>query len=163
MGKKMSSNSTKQYSDFVKIKGKKVKVWPDDMEVSSVSSGPSIYHTRFNDYKKYEDKLINRILELEKKEDFTHRFEIGGSKVRYVHTWGIPEAELINARATSFFCQAVGRNDAVITASWARDLHLPRSSGLALSFLAKPPGGSSDHPCSIFRGLLTLPLLHSES
>jgi len=77
------------------------------------------YLTTFTDIDKYHDKLKERILELEKDQNQTHRLEIGGSKVRYVHEWGTAEANLINARATAFFCQAVGRNDAVITASWA--------------------------------------------
>ena len=100
-------------------KVKKIDVWPDAMDVVRVSDAPTIFHTQFSDMEKYHDTLIKRIFELEKDEDFTHRMEIGGSKVGHIHEWGTAEAELINARATAFFCQAVGREDAIIQLSWA--------------------------------------------
>jgi len=89
------------------------------MDVVRVSDAPTIFHTQFSDMEKYHDKLKKRNFELEKDEDFTHRMEIGGSKVGHIHEWGTAEAELINARATAFFCQAVGREDAIIQLSWA--------------------------------------------
>lgn len=107
------------HKDKINVRGKNIKIWPADMDVVQIVDSPMTYLTNFTDKEKYHEKLKERILELEKDQNQTHRFEIGGSKVRYVHEWGTAEAKLINARATAFFCQAVGRDDAVITASWA--------------------------------------------
>ena len=113
------TKESKLYKNKVKVRGNNINIWPADMDVVKIIDSPMTYHTNFTDIDKYHDKLKERILELEKDQNQTHRFEIGGSKVRYVHQWGTAEANLINARATAFFCQAVGRNDAIITASWA--------------------------------------------
>lgn len=119
----MSSKSNKpdsktQYPETLSIAGEEIKVWPKSTEVLSLCQDPTILLAYFDDYEKYHDKLIEKILELEKDKNFTHRLEIGGSKVSAMHTWGIPEADLVVARAIDFFCKATGRSDAVITASW---------------------------------------------
>lgn len=116
----MSSTTSKekQFSDSITIGGEKIEVWPDNLEVTRICEDPTILQTNFSDTEKYHDNLIARILELEKDKEYTHRFEIGGSKVSAMHTWGIPEADLVVARATAFFCKATGRSDAVITGSW---------------------------------------------
>ena len=113
------AKSDKIYKDKIKVRGKSINVWPVDTEVLEILDSPMTYLADFTDIEKYHEKLKERILELEKDQNKTHRFDIGGSKVRYVHEWGTAESKLINARATAFFCQAVGRQDAVITASWA--------------------------------------------
>jgi hypothetical protein len=107
------------YKDKIKVRGKSLTIWPAELEVLEIMDSPSTYLTQFTDIEKYHDQLKDRILELEEDQNSTHRMRIGGSKVRYVHEWGTAESKLINARATAFFCQAVGRNDAVITSSWA--------------------------------------------
>ena len=111
----------KIHTDKIKVRGKSIYVWPSDMDVVQIIDSPMTYVTNFADNDKYHEKLKERILELEKEESQTHRLVIGGSKVRYVHEWGTAEANLINARATAFFCQAVGKNmdEAIVTASWA--------------------------------------------
>lgn len=110
-----------QYADSIRINGEDVAVWPEgqDKKVNAISQEPTVLHTVFEDTEKYHARLIERILELEKDEDFTHRMIIGGGKVRHVHEWGIPEADLINARAINFFERAVGAKDAIIQLSWA--------------------------------------------
>jgi len=72
----------------------------------------------FEDIAQYHDALIARILELEQDPDFTHHMKIGGSKVRDVAAWGIPEAELIDQRARAFFAQA-SNQDPRVDLSWA--------------------------------------------
>lgn len=105
----------------VNVRGKNIYIWPADTDVVQITDSPMTYHTHFTDSDKFNDKLKERILELEKEKNQTHRFEIGGSKVRYVEEWGTAESKLINLRAMAFFCQAVGREmkDVVATASWA--------------------------------------------
>ena len=113
---KMSTTS----NDKIKVRGKSINVWPKDTEIAEVVDAPLTYYTHFSDFEKYNEKLKERILELEKEEKHTHRFNVGGSsKVRFVHEWGTAESKLINARATAFFCKVSGHNNAVITTSWA--------------------------------------------
>jgi len=105
----------------VNVRGKNLYIWPSDTEVVEITDSPLTYTTRFTDIENYHDKLKERILELEKKEEHTHQVIIGGNKVRYVHEWETAEAKLIEMRAKAFFCQAVGKaiEDVVATTSWA--------------------------------------------
>lgn len=110
-----------RYGNTIRIGDKDIPIWPEgqDEKVNAVVQEPTVFHTVFDDIKEYHPRLIEHILKLEKDQDFTHQMIIGGSKVRHVHEWGIPEAELINARATTFFAKAIGREDVVIQLSWA--------------------------------------------
>jgi len=56
---------------------------------------------------------------LEQDPSVTHRMPIGRSKIRDVHRWGIPAAELIHARATAFFSLAIGNPKPTVEQSWA--------------------------------------------
>lgn len=105
----------------VNVRGKNLYIWPSDTEVVEITDSPLTYTTRFTDIENYHDKLKERILELEKKEEHTHQVIIGGNKVRYVHEWETAEAKLIEMRAKAFFCQAVGKaiEDVIATTSWA--------------------------------------------
>lgn len=109
------------YKDTINVGGKDLKIWPDgqDEKVISLSDDPTVLYTVFDDCQDFNPRLIEFLLEKEKDEDYTHRMIIGGSKVRHVHEWGIPEADLLNARALNFFARAVGREDIVVQLSWA--------------------------------------------
>jgi hypothetical protein len=87
MDKKIDIHKSK-----VNVRGKNIYVWPSDTDVVNIIDSPMTYHTNFTDIDKYHAKLKERILELEKDQNHTHRFDIGGSKVRYVHEWGTAEA-----------------------------------------------------------------------
>jgi len=114
------SKENKIYKDKIKVRGSSITVLPNDLQIGEVVDCPMTYYTEFQDIEKYHNKLKERILELEKEKDHTHHFHVGGSsKVRFVHEWGTAESKLINARATAFFCKVSGRNNAVITSSWA--------------------------------------------
>ena len=116
MGKNIDIHKSK-----VNVRGKNIYIWPSDIEVIQITDSPMTFLTTFTDIEKYHVKLKERILELEKEKSQTHRFAIGGSKVRYVDEWETAESKLINYRAMAFFCQAVGKEmeDVVATASWA--------------------------------------------
>ncbi len=105
----------------INVRGKNLYIWPSDTDVVEITDSPMTYTALFTDIEKYHDKLKERILELEKLEEHTHRVRIGGNKVRYVHEWETAEAKLIDMRAAAFFCQAVGKDieDVVATTSWA--------------------------------------------
>ena len=116
MAKEIDIHKTK-----VNVRGKNIYIWPSDTDVLDILDSPMTYVANFTDIEKYHEKLKERILELEQEKDHTHRFQIGGSKVRYVHEWETVESKLINLRAMAFFCQATGKqmHEVVTTASWA--------------------------------------------
>ena len=97
------------------------EAWPGDQDekVETLSEFPTVLQTQFDDIDQYHPRLIERVLELEKDENFTHRMHIGGSKVRSVHEWGIPEAEFINERAVNFFARAMDQSQVAVQLSWA--------------------------------------------
>ena len=97
------------------------RAWPEnqDSKVVKLCDQPTVLHTQFDDIKDYHARLIERILELEQDEDFCHQMHIGGSKIRSVHEWGIPEADFINERALNFFARALGTNEVLVDLSWA--------------------------------------------
>lgn len=108
-------------SRSITINDKAIPVWPEDLEVRTLNESPTMLWTEFADHPDYHSALIDRILELEKSGELTHRMKIGGSKVRDLPEWGIPEADLIHARAIEFFARATGKAVAEIkvTNCWA--------------------------------------------
>ena len=100
------------------VGGESRPVWPSGLEVMQLSNQPAIFITWFTDTEAYHERLIQRMLELEQDPAFTHRMEIGGSKIRDVHRWGIPEADFIHQRATTFFAKAVGRPQVKMDLCW---------------------------------------------
>lgn len=110
-----------KYGKTIHIGDEDIAIWPEgqDQKVNRLCPEPTVLHTVFEDHDKYNPRLVERLLELEKDPDFTHRMQIGGSKIRHVHEWGIPEADLLNARAINFFARAVGSEDVVMQLSWA--------------------------------------------
>lgn len=101
------------------IKNKKFDVWPKNLDVIRLNDYPPMFYTTFKDFEDIKAPLVQRALELEKDPAFTHRMVIGGSKVARVHDWGIPEANLLHARALEFFCKGVDNPNVKINACWA--------------------------------------------
>ena len=108
-------------ADSITINKTPLSVWPDEIEVFTLNQDPPMFWIRFDDVAEYHDALRARILELEADDSFTHRMEIGGSKVANVHQWGIPEADLIHARAVEFFARAMGKSpsEVKLDSCWA--------------------------------------------
>jgi len=106
-------------SKTVDVHGKSYDVWPEDLDVIRLVDHPPIFYTTFKDFADIKEPLVKRALELEKDPDFTHRMEIGGSKVARVHDWGIPEADLLHARALEFFCRGVDNPLVKMNNVWA--------------------------------------------
>jgi len=100
------------------VNGTARPVWPDDLEILYLSQEPVMMITWFQDIAEYHDALIKRVLELEQDPQFTHQMKIGGSKVKDIFAWGIPEAELIDQRARAFFAQA-SDSEPKVDLSWA--------------------------------------------
>lgn len=101
------------------INNKKHDVWPKKLEVIRLNDSPPMFYTNFKDFQEIKEPLVQRALELEKDSEFTHRMRIGGSKVARIFDWGIPEADLLHARALEFFSKGVGYPNPKINACWA--------------------------------------------
>ena len=101
------------------INNKKHDVWPKKLDVIRLNDEPPIFYTQFKDAGDIKAALVNKIFELEKDPDFMHRMPIGGSKIGRLDEWGIPEANLIHARALEFFSKGVDNPDVKINACWA--------------------------------------------
>lgn len=93
-------------------------VWPSNPDVVRLSDAPTILFTAFPDTAAYHTPLIQRMLALEQDERFAHRMEIGGSKIRDIHRWALPEAEFIHQRAIAFFARAVGQAHVKMEQCW---------------------------------------------
>lgn len=108
-------------SRSITINEKPIDIWPEDHEVLTLNDHPPMFWSRFNDYQSYHQPLVQRVLELEQTGELTHRMEIGGSKVRDIQHWGIPEADLIHARAIEYLARATSKNTSEIklTNCWA--------------------------------------------
>jgi hypothetical protein len=105
--------------DTIEIGDRSLSVWPAGQEVFFFSEQPRMLETHFSDADVYQQRLIERILELEQDPEFTHRMHIGGSKIRDVHRWGIPEADLVYSRAAAFHSLLTGNPNPVVELSWA--------------------------------------------
>ncbi|KPK55453.1 MAG: hypothetical protein AMS22_04240 [Thiotrichales bacterium SG8_50] len=103
----------------IPVHGQQIAVWPRELEVLQLTDSPAIFITRFADAPELNEALARRLFELETDQQFTHRMEMGGSKIRDMHRWGIPEADLINARAKAFFSLATGDPNPVVDLAWA--------------------------------------------
>jgi len=106
------------FAPSVTVGGQEIATWPEGLDVVRLSDEPTILMTWFEDTEAYQERLVARILELENDPNFSHRMPIGGSKIRDVHRWGIPEADLIHQRATAFVAQAVGREKVTMDLGW---------------------------------------------
>lgn len=102
----------------IPVHGEQVAVWPQELEVQQFNDTPAMFITRFADAEPINAALTKRLLELEQDDEFCHRMEMGGSKIRDLQRWGIPEATLINARAKAFFSLATGDPNPLVDLAW---------------------------------------------
>lgn len=115
----MTTETHENHETQVRTGDEDLNVWPADQEAEVICEQPTIIATQSGDGAAFRQRLIDYILELEKDPEFTRRMPTGGSKVTRVHDWDLPEANLINERALSFFSQAAKKPDAKIELSWA--------------------------------------------
>jgi hypothetical protein len=101
------------------IQGRALPVWPPQQEVLFFSEEPQMMVAYFDDVEPVNHALRARLLELEQDPAFTHRMRIGGSKIRDVDRWALPEADLINARARAFYSLAANVDAPTVELSWA--------------------------------------------
>jgi len=101
------------------IQDHQLSAWPENQVADVISEEPVMMVTQFTDCELFNMRLIERVLELEANPECTHRMKIGGSKVRNVAEWGIPEAELLNERAKAFYSMVTDVKYPIVDLSWA--------------------------------------------
>ncbi|MCG6872411.1 MAG: 2OG-Fe(II) oxygenase family protein [Gammaproteobacteria bacterium] len=103
----------------VEIDGEAVPVWPADQELFALSDRPRMLETHFTDFALYHDALAARAFELEKDPEYTHQMIIGGSKIKDIDRWNIPEATLVCERVRALFSMLTGKPEPVMDLCWA--------------------------------------------
>lgn len=107
----------KKMKESIKIDGKDIAVWPEH-EVLYLSKNPSMFMIHWKDMDAFNEKIAERMLELEAENKLTHQLQNAGSKIRDIHKWGIPEAELVHERAMEFFAQATSMTHPTVDVAW---------------------------------------------
>ena len=107
----------KKMKESIKIDGEDVKVW-DDPDVKFLSQSPSMFMIDWNTSEEFNQRIADKMLELEQSEKFTHQLQNAGPKIKDVHKWGIPEVDLIHERAMEFFAQATGNPKPTVDVAW---------------------------------------------
>lgn len=141
----------------VDIAGEKVQVWPSDQRIGPyVNRETNVNATTFKDADKINPNLAKAMLELEKDPDFVIKLTRGGcgTKIDHIDRWPVPEAELIHARAISFFVNGLGFDQAVVDQCWGNiyrkgDYCMPHShirSRIAIVYLVDPGDSNPDSP-----------------
>lgn len=95
-------------------------VWPDGQEVKIYCDGV-VALTRFADTAHYHQRLVDKVLAMESSDSHARRYfrGAGGIKVYDLPAWGIPEAELLHARALEMFRRALKTPKAQVDVCWA--------------------------------------------
>jgi hypothetical protein len=98
----------------------KVAVWPEGQRLEAKCGGKAVM-TRFADWELYHPGLTRRILAHETEQKDALRFfkAAGSSKIYHLERWGLPEADLVHARALELFRRVLKCREAVADLSWA--------------------------------------------
>jgi hypothetical protein len=102
------------------IDGRAVPVWPPAQTLVT-KGGPMVHATRFEDGDVYHAGLRDSLLAMAADPANTRRYFRGacGTKIHHLATWGLPAADLLDARARAMFMHALGKDTAVVDHSWA--------------------------------------------
>ena len=104
----------------ITIGSEQLSVWPEGQEV--VSLDPSIKLTRFADFNRNREPIVARLLEEEaqlRQDKPPPSRNHGGQKIRRPDEWGMPEFDLLTARACALFRHVLNCETAVVDACWA--------------------------------------------
>lgn len=107
----------KKMKESVNIDGQVISVW-DKPDVLYLSQSPSMFMINWDDMDEFNRRIASRMLELEQEEKFTHQMPNAGPKIKDIHKWDIPEAELLHERAMEFFSQATGNPRPTVDVAW---------------------------------------------
>ncbi len=104
----------------IAIGGAAHDVWPDDTGIAPI--GTNILMAAFEDADDINPALTRYILERAAREDNVAKPAsrlFGGIKLYHIDEWGLPEADLIHARALAFYKQTLKTEDAHVALCWA--------------------------------------------
>ncbi len=104
--------------------GHVLPVWPEGQDFEARCGGV-VAITRFADTGHYHRQLIEKVLAMESSGRHTRRYvqAAGAIKIYDLPSWGIPEAELLHARALEFFRRVHDQPNPVADVSWANIYH----------------------------------------
>jgi hypothetical protein len=107
--------------ETIELESGVLPVWPEGQTIGGRGSDRTLMRTVFPDTEAYHPRLIERIFEMEKDPAFTKTYmkAIGGTKINHIDRWGIPEADLIHARAIALFKRTTQIETAAVDLSWA--------------------------------------------
>lgn len=107
-------------AETVRLHGTEMPVWPPGQQVKLLPP-PDMGIVNFADRGEYHPALTAAILKMEKDPRLHDPRVAGGcgAKVRNPHQWGIPEADLIHARAMTLAAKAFGVDSVVVDNCWA--------------------------------------------
>ena len=106
--------------EIIQLGFKSIAVWPKGQK-AEICGDPTIRKITFADIQEYHPRLVAKLLEFEEHHRLRKRYYrgAGGTKILNLGQWVSPEAELINARATSMFKRVLECDHAVVDISWA--------------------------------------------
>lgn len=97
-----------------------IAVWPEGQK--TVTRGdPTISAAHFADAETYHPRLIAAVLAAAEDERRLRRYfaASGGTKIYHLEDWGVPELDLVCARARELFKRVLRHDTAVVDLSWA--------------------------------------------
>jgi len=119
-------------------------IWPAGQNIERWAE-PSVVLTTFDDIEEYHPALTQYILDMAADEAKARRWNgttggVGGAKIYHLERWGMPEADLIHARALELFRRVIGCGEAVADITWSTvyrrgDHCMPHSHVRALASL----------------------------
>lgn len=104
----------------IDIAGRAFPVWPADQRIAT-RGDPTISAAHFADAEAFHPRLIAAILAAAGDERRLRRYypASGGTKIYHLEQWGVPEVDLVSARACELFRRVLKSETAVIDLSWA--------------------------------------------
>lgn len=146
-----------QPKQSVVIGGQEVETWPSTQRaVPYVNPETRVHSTVFKGSEEINRRLVEAMLELEQDPKFVIRLTRGGcgTKIDHIDRWGVPEAELVHARAMSFFTRGLGFEQAAVDQCWGNiyrngDYCMPHShirSRIAVVYLVDPGDENPESP-----------------
>lgn len=104
----------------IDIAGSAYAVWPAEQRIAT-RGDPAVSAAHFADAGTFHPRLIEGILAAARDEHRLRRYypASGGTKIYHLEQWGVPEIDLVSARACELFRRVLKSEAAVIDLSWA--------------------------------------------
>lgn len=106
--------------ESIELGGRAVAVWPEGQKTAT-RGDPAISAAHFADAETYHPRLIEAVLAAAADERRLRRYypASGGYKIYHLESWGVPEVDLVCARARALFRRVLHHETAVVDLSWA--------------------------------------------